>query len=86
MENNKQTAVEYLEFRYKYNINLMDYDFKRAKEMEKHDIIDFVDWLTKYDSPYAIMFGNDPEKFSTEDEDFTIEQVYEEYLKQKEIK
>jgi hypothetical protein len=31
----KQTAVEWLEFRYKNNINLMDYDFEQAKEMEK---------------------------------------------------
>jgi hypothetical protein len=31
----KQTAVEWLEFRYKNNVNLMDYDFNQAKEMEK---------------------------------------------------
>lgn len=35
----KQTAVEWLEFRYKNNINLMDYDFEQAKEMEKQHII-----------------------------------------------
>lgn len=35
----KQTAVEWLEFRYKNNINLMDYDFEQAKEMEKQQII-----------------------------------------------
>jgi len=29
-----KTAVEWLEFRYKNNINLMDYDFEQAKEME----------------------------------------------------
>jgi hypothetical protein len=34
-----QTAVEWLEFRYKNNINLMDYDFEQAKEMEKQHII-----------------------------------------------
>jgi hypothetical protein len=31
----KQTAVEWLEERYKNNINLMNYDFDQAKEMEK---------------------------------------------------
>jgi hypothetical protein len=36
----KQTAVEWLEFRYKNNVNLMDYDFDQAKEMEKQQIID----------------------------------------------
>jgi hypothetical protein len=33
----KQTAVEWLEFRYKNNITLNQYDFEQAKEMEaKH--------------------------------------------------
>lgn len=36
----KQTAVEWLKFRYKNNINLMDYDFEQAKEIEKQNIID----------------------------------------------
>jgi hypothetical protein len=36
----KTKAVDFLEFRYIYNINLMDYDFKQAKEMEKQQIID----------------------------------------------
>ena len=34
------TAVEWLKFRYKNNINLMDYDFNQALEMEKQQIID----------------------------------------------
>ena len=33
----KKTAVEFLEFRYIYNIHLMDYDFQQAKEMEKQE-------------------------------------------------
>ena len=33
------TAVEWLKFRYKNNINLMDYDFEQALEMEKQQII-----------------------------------------------
>jgi hypothetical protein len=36
----KQTAVEWLEERYKNNINLMNYDFDQAKEMVKQQIID----------------------------------------------
>ena len=57
---------------------------QQALEMERQQTIDFVEWLTRYDSPYAIMWGNEPERFCTENKDFTIEQVYEEYLKQKE--
>lgn len=34
------TAVEWLKFRYKNNINLMDYDFEQAIEMEKQQIKD----------------------------------------------
>jgi len=34
------TAVEWLKFRYKNNINLMDYDFNQALEMEKQQIVD----------------------------------------------
>jgi hypothetical protein len=30
-----KTAVEWLEFRYKNNISLNQYDFEQAKEMEK---------------------------------------------------
>lgn len=36
------TPVEFLEFRYKTNINLMDYDFKQAKAMENN-------WKLVYD-------------------------------------
>jgi hypothetical protein len=34
----KQTAVEWLEYRYKHNINLMEGDFIQAKQMEKEQI------------------------------------------------
>jgi hypothetical protein len=34
-----QTAVEWLEFRYKNNINLNQYDFEQAKEIQKQQII-----------------------------------------------
>ena len=52
----KQTAVEWLEFRYKNNVNLMDYDFEQAKQMEKQQIIDAcestsnTDFWVKYES------------------------------------
>jgi hypothetical protein len=34
----KQTAVEWLEYRYKHNINLMEGDFIQAKQMEKEQM------------------------------------------------
>jgi hypothetical protein len=44
----KQTAVEWLEFRYKNNINLTQGDFEQAKEMEKQQqdefAIGFAEW------------------------------------------
>ena len=48
------TAVEWLEFRYKNNINLMDYDFEQAKEMEKQQLYNFyvqggIDCVTQAD-------------------------------------
>lgn len=84
---NKQTGVEYLMEQLEPAITLQskyikEY-FDKAMEMEKQQTIDFVDWLTKEDSPYSIMYGGEPERLSTLDEDFTIEQVYEEYLKSK---
>ena len=50
----KQTAVEWLEFRYKNNINLMDYDFEQAKEMEKQHIID-ANWEANEDTEKDII-------------------------------
>jgi hypothetical protein len=38
----KQTAVEWLEFRYKNSINLTQGDFKQAKEMEDENMINFL--------------------------------------------
>ena len=37
-EPKQQSAVEWLEFRYKNNINLNQYDFEQAKEMEKEQL------------------------------------------------
>lgn len=44
----KQTAVEWLEKRYKNNINLMNYDFNQAKEMEKQQLEKCAIYFTNY--------------------------------------
>ena len=71
------TAVEWLMI----NLHKESNAFEKAKEMEIQQIIDFVEWLTREDSPYAITYGGEPERLSTLDEDFTIEEVYETYKK-----
>lgn len=38
-------------------------------------MIGFVNWLTKEDSPYAVMYGNQSKRFATDNEDFTIKQL-----------
>jgi hypothetical protein len=54
------TAVEWLKFRYKNNINLMDYDFKQAIEMEKQQIIE------AYDKGYDDFDVYEPEQYYDE--------------------
>jgi len=46
----------------------------------KQHAIEFVDFITKEDSPYGVLFGNQPERLCTKDEDFTIEQVYDNWI------
>ena len=60
----KETAVEWLEFRYKNNINLMDYDFEQAKEMEKQQIEDAFE--IGYVNGADHSWSNDGEKYYNE--------------------
>jgi hypothetical protein len=50
----KQTAVQWLEERYKKNINLMQIDFDQAKAMEKqqseNDMISFMQFIISQES------------------------------------
>lgn len=46
----------------------------------KEFVINFLNWITNEDSPYAILYGNQAERFATNDEDLTSKQVYEKYL------
>lgn len=48
----------------------------------KKESIAFVEWLTRKDSPYAIMYG-DERRFCTNKGELTIEEVYNTYLKEK---
>lgn len=54
------------------------------QEMKSDDIQAFLKWLTDKDSQFSIMYGGTPElekdyRFATNDEDYTIEEVYKFY-------
>ena len=63
--------------------SLVDKCVKIAQQHAKETVINILNWLTKEDSPYAILYGNQAERFVTNDEDLTSEQLYQKYLKSK---
>lgn len=91
-ENKELSDEEALKDKFKYAIMWMGSDLvgkvQRCVEITQQYtnskledfVIDFLNWLTRDDSPYAIMYGRDDERFATIDEDLTSKQVYEIYL------
>lgn len=53
----------------------------KSAEITKNIAIKFVEYLTDENSKYAIIYGGNPERLSTIDKDYTIEEVFEEFLK-----
>lgn len=53
---------------------------EEAKIEERQQIIDFANWLSDDDSPYAILYGKDPIRFATNDKDLTSEEVVSDYF------
>jgi len=53
-----------------------------AKELEKQQIIDILDWLTNDKSEFSIMYGNQDKRFSCNDKDYTIDEILEIYKNQ----
>jgi hypothetical protein len=53
----KQTAVEWLVKKYfeDYNILISELEFQQAKEIEKQQIIDFVNWCNSEDAEDLIL-------------------------------
>ena len=47
--------------------------------MKNKEIIQFLEWLTKEDSKYAIMYGNQKERFADNNKEYTIEEILEIY-------
>jgi hypothetical protein len=52
-------------------------DIEQAKEMEKQQIIDILDWLTNEKSKFSIMYGNQDKRFASNDKDYTIDEILE---------
>lgn len=52
-------------------------------EYAKQECIEFAEWLTREDSPYAVLYGNRKERFATNENDYTVEQLYEMFLQTK---
>jgi metallophosphoesterase superfamily enzyme len=52
-------------------------DIEQVKEMEKQKVIEFLDWLTNEKSEFSIMYGNQDKRFSSNDKDYTINEIIE---------
>ena len=62
-------------------INNMKY--QHNQNLIKTEVFAVLEWLTNKDSKLSIKYSNKEERFSDDEDWFTIEQVYEMYLKQK---
>ena len=52
---------------------------EQAKEIEKQQIIDILEWLTNEKSEYSIMYGNQKKRFASNEKDYTIKEILEIY-------
>jgi hypothetical protein len=46
---------------------------------EKQEIIDILEWLTNDKSEFSIMYGDQDKRFSSNDKDYTIDEIIEIY-------
>ena len=49
----------------------------------KDEVIKVLDWLSNSDSLMSILYGNQNERFADLEKDYTIEEVYQKYLNEK---
>ena len=55
----------------------------KSAQITEQIAIEFAEWITREDSPYAVLYGGSPERWGGESEDFTTKQLFEEFLKQR---
>ena len=79
---NKQTSVEWL-FEKLWETPKDKFTWhsilEQAKEIEKQEIIDILEWLTNEKSEYSIMYGNQKKRFASNEKDYTIKEILEIY-------
>ena len=80
-----QLAIENAEYEEYPHSAIYKLDYNKAVdgcfEVTKDIAIKFVEYLTDENSKYSIMYGGNPERLSTIDKDYTIKEVFEEFLK-----
>jgi hypothetical protein len=60
-------------------INIKTQAYANQEKELRGELIKAFNWITRKDSPYAIICG-DEMPFATIDEDFTVEEMVDEYL------
>jgi hypothetical protein len=49
---------------------------------EKQIVVEVLDWLTNEKSEFSVMYGNQEKRFSSNDKDYTIDEIIEIYKNQ----
>ena len=62
---------------------LADRILQGMDEWAKEVGIDILNWVTREESEYSIMYGDQPERFSTFKKDYTSEELFNLYLDSK---
>lgn len=55
----------------------------KSAQITENIAIEFAEWLTDEKSPYAVMYGGTPERWATDNEDFTTKQLFDIFLNKK---
>lgn len=75
-----QHSFEYREFE---RVKSFEINQTKAAQITENIAIEFAEWLTDEKSPYAVMYGGTPERWATDNEDFTTKQLFDIFLNKK---
>jgi phenylalanyl-tRNA synthetase alpha subunit len=56
--------------------------WQQKNSYNEKDLKDLLEWLTNEKSEFSIMYGNQDERFSSNDNDYTIDEILEIYKNQ----
>lgn len=68
----KNEAINY----FKSGANFMETEFKNLT-------IEFVKWITHKDSPYAILYSSEEQRFATTERDYTCDELFDLFIEYK---